>query len=406
MELDEFFTKGKHSGRSLTEVWQGSFENLTFQYIHDLTQLINRKTNLYQKLYCPIFNLEIIENEFDEILTKASDFNIVCTNEYIIIESGNDFLIQKIKKVLKTILTSKFHFHNLRFFLTDFEDIRHTLPCEVLKIEKISRVTDKVFLLYCSQIIFGEKKIALEKVNINFIEKNGLLDHVENLTNVGDNILLNCSYPIIDNQTSNIETVISLDDNHPIGSGIKLKPQTSKTNDDILKTENGDPIYLKTYIVRGEAKHKLDIEDYPKNEEPTLSEGSKKLMEMMGDPNYIEYCMRNWNDFYINNEDLETLRENKSHNLTFLVEEITATILKYSPQFIEFDYVIKKSALEENEFKNEKNNEVEIEEEFEYFQKYGESSGGNEEFHGNYGFDDDTINDAFEGDPDNYWNID
>lgn len=354
MELNEFFTKGKYSGRSLVEVWQGTFENLTFQYINDLTQLINRKTNIYLKLYCPIFNFEIIEKEFDEILTKASYFNIVCTNEYIIIESGNDFLIQKIKKVLKTILTSKFNSHNLRFFLTDFEDIRHSLPSEVLKIEKISRVTDKVFLLYCSQIIFGEKKTAIEKVNINFLEKNGLFDHVENLTNVGDAIFLNYLYPIIDNQSSNIETVVSIDNNHPIVSGIKLKPQTAKTNGDVLRTKNGDPIYLKSYIVKGEAKHKLDIDDYPKNVEPTLSEGSKKLIEMIGDPNYIEYCMRDWNDFYINNKDLKALRENKPHNLTFNIEEITPNILKYSPKFIEFDYVINEITLEENDYKNEK----------------------------------------------------
>ena len=77
-------------------------------------------------------------------------------------------------------------------------------------------------------------------------------------------------------------------------------------------------------------------------------------------------------------------------------------------KFVDFEFTLKDSSINENDRKYDAISEHENEDDFSNSQLYGDSSGGGryEEFNGAYGFDDDTINDAFEGDPSNYWNID
>ncbi len=77
-------------------------------------------------------------------------------------------------------------------------------------------------------------------------------------------------------------------------------------------------------------------------------------------------------------------------------------------KFVDFEFILNDSSINENDRKYVAISEQENEDDFSNFQLYGSSSGGGsyDQFNGAYGLDDDTINDAFEGDPSNYWNID
>ena len=408
MELDELFKVGKHKGKSLEDVWQGLSQDFSFLYVKELTDLILRKGNRHDKLYYSLFDLETIDKDFTIVFNNSDNINIICSQEFIIIESRDVELIESAKRVIKKILNGKFCAHNFGFFKRHFADIRHELPCEFLKIIQIAILMEDKFLIKCSQKIFGKTYEAFEIVKLDFFEQNDLWHYVKDLTMSNKKIQIDCSYPIINCQSSNIEIQKDTDNTHPLAPGIKLNPMVSEDSNEILATKEGFPIFLKTKIVLGKAYHKLDIEDYPAYE-PTLSNGSKEILKMIGDPSYIEWCMINWEDFYISDDDLNYLQNDiKPHNIEFDIQEIDAKVLKYKVKFVDFEFILNDSSINENDRKYVAISEQENEDDFSNFQLYGSSSGGGsyDEFNGAYGFDDDTINDAFEGDPSNYWNID
>lgn len=104
------------------------------------------------------------------------------------------------------------------------------------------------------------------------------------------------------------------------------------------------------------------------------------------EPNYIEWCAIHLKSFYFNYEIIRTELEEK--NISFDISEEAIYSLK-------------------NKYKNYSNTESN----HSYNNSYSRYGGTYSEFTGSYaqdcmGYDDETINDAFEGDPDAYWNID
>jgi hypothetical protein len=408
MEVDELFTGGKHKGNSLVNVWKGESQDLTYLYLKELSELILRKGNKHDKIYSPIFNADTIEKDFKEVFNNAEKINIVCTEEYIIIESSDKKLIENTKNTLLTILKGKFCAHNFGHFQRHFSDIRQELSCELLKINQVVLINEDKFFVKCTQKIQGKIYVAIQIVNREFFMQNDLWEQIKFLSIENRKIQLNCFYPVINCQTFNIEIFKDTNNEHPLSSRVKLEPLTFGENNEVLLTNNGSPIYLKTRIVEGKAYHKLDIDNYPMYE-PSLSEGSKKLLRMLGDPSYIEYCLNNWENFYISSADLINLQKhNKPHNIQFDICEIYSNVLKYKVKFTEFEFSFRQSTIIENERKYELIREKVVDQDFPHFEGYDstEGRGGYDEFNGAFGYDDDTINDAFEGDPSNYWNID
>jgi hypothetical protein len=79
---------------------------------------------------------------------------------------------------------------------------------------------------------------------------------------------------------------------------------------------------------------------YPKDYEGStdvwrdFSEKSKQFIALQADPKYIEWCIKEIDDFYLNPEELDKLNQMKSRYLmNFNVEKVNEDIIKYEPVF-------------------------------------------------------------------------
>ena len=103
----------------------------------------------------------------------------------------------------------------------------------------------------------------------------------------------------------------------------------------------------------------------------------KEVLELQ--PNYIDWCAINLDHFYISDEAITEIKEIKP-DFTITEEGKQKLADKYSTW--------------------------ENEQEQDDYDDYDDYSPSYEKYGGAYGYDDDTIDSAFEGDPENYWNID
>lgn len=94
------------------------------------------------------------------------------------------------------------------------------------------------------------------------------------------------------------------------------------------------------------------------------------------EPNYINWCILNLDHFFIPNELIQELSKESDFHIT-------------SQAQLELN---KKRYLSRQRAKHYSSGEDHAPR----YEKYGHA----------YGYDDDTIDSAFEGDPENYWNID
>jgi len=104
----------------------------------------------------------------------------------------------------------------------------------------------------------------------------------------------------------------------------------------------------------------------------------KEILEIQ--PAYLDWCAINLDHFYISDE---------------IIAEVKAII----PSFVISDegqskLTEKYETWESQQQDNDDNDD------------YDDYSPSYEKYGGAYGYDDDTIDSAFEGDPENYWNID
>jgi len=104
----------------------------------------------------------------------------------------------------------------------------------------------------------------------------------------------------------------------------------------------------------------------------------KEILEIQ--PTYLDWCAINLDHFYISDE---------------IIAEVKAII----PSFVISDegqskLTEKYETWESQQQDNDDNDD------------YDDYSPSYEKYGGAYGYDDDTIDSAFEGDPENYWNID
>jgi len=97
-------------------------------------------------------------------------------------------------------------------------------------------------------------------------------------------------------------------------------------------------------------------------------------------PDYIDWCAINLDHFYISDE---IITEVKAIIPTFVLSEEGQSKLTE-----------KYETWESQQQDNDDND------------YYDDNSPSYEKYGGAYGYDDDTIDSAFEGDPENYWNID
>lgn len=103
----------------------------------------------------------------------------------------------------------------------------------------------------------------------------------------------------------------------------------------------------------------------------------KEVLELQ--PNYLDWCAINLDHFYISDEIITEIKEIKP-DFTISEEGKQKLADKYSTW--------------------------ENEQEQDDYDAYDDYSPSYEKYGGAYGYDDDTIDNAFEGDPENYWNID
>ena len=109
----------------------------------------------------------------------------------------------------------------------------------------------------------------------------------------------------------------------------------------------------------------------------------KSIQEIVSiDNGYINWCILKLEHFYINNENINKL---KQIHPSFNLSDNEKKILSSKSKLME---IVKQNTNNYNEenTNNQKNS----------YKKYNNA----------YGFDDNTIDNAFEGDPENYWNID
>jgi hypothetical protein len=103
----------------------------------------------------------------------------------------------------------------------------------------------------------------------------------------------------------------------------------------------------------------------------------KEILELQ--PSYLDWCAINLDHFYIS-------------------DEIIAEIKIIKPDFTITEEGKQKLA--------DKYSTWEDEQQEDNYDDYDDYSPSYEKYGGAYGYDDDTIDSAFEGDPENYWNID
>jgi len=96
-------------------------------------------------------------------------------------------------------------------------------------------------------------------------------------------------------------------------------------------------------------------------------------------PTYLDWCAINLDHFYITEETITEIKEIKPD----------FTITEEGKQKLEDKY---------SSWENEQQQDD--------YDDYDDYSPSYEKYGGAYGYDDDTIDSAFEGDPENYWNID
>lgn len=163
-------------------------------------------------------------------------------------------------------------------------------------------------------------------------------------------------------------------------------------------------------------------------------EVSEKTNLINPDINYLDWAIKNVEKFII---PPHLLRIEKLKFLSKItVNRLNSTIFEFAPNLIDYKLNFSNETLALNNIKFEKkygvsydenlNNyffDLDIKSNFEKFgyyldenfeEVYEDYDDGDyeydrrsySEYNGAYGFDDDTINSAFEGDPENYWNID
>lgn len=103
----------------------------------------------------------------------------------------------------------------------------------------------------------------------------------------------------------------------------------------------------------------------------------KEVLELQ--PNYLDWCAINLDHFYISDEIITEIKEIK-------------------PDFTISEEGKQKLADKYSTWENEQEQDT--------YDDYDDYSPSYEKYGGAYGYDDDTIDNAFEGDPENYWNID
>lgn len=103
----------------------------------------------------------------------------------------------------------------------------------------------------------------------------------------------------------------------------------------------------------------------------------KEILEIQ--PTYLDWCAINLDHFYIS-------------------DEIIAEIKVIKPDFTITEEGKQKLADKYSTWENEQQGDD--------YDDYDDYSPSYEKYGGAYGYDDDTIDNAFEGDPENYWNID
>lgn len=103
----------------------------------------------------------------------------------------------------------------------------------------------------------------------------------------------------------------------------------------------------------------------------------KEIIEIQ--PAYLDWCAINLDHFYISDEIIEEIKVIKP-DFTITEEGKQKLADKYS--------------------------NWESEQQQDDYDDYDDYSPSYEKYGGAYGYDDDTIDNAFEGDPENYWNID
>lgn len=162
-------------------------------------------------------------------------------------------------------------------------------------------------------------------------------------------------------------------------------------------------------------------------------ETSEKTILINPDIHYLDWAIKNVDKFAIPPHLLKI--EKLKFLLNFTVNRLNSTIFEFFPNLIDYKLSFNIETLLLNNSKFEKIYGVtydenlgnyflkidnpliykkfgyfldeNFEEEFDsYDEDYDYDRRSYSEYNGAYGFDDDTINSAFEGDPENYWNID
>jgi hypothetical protein len=403
MNIDYQFEKGKHKGRSLINVWRGDNEYYIYDYVNELCQIISRNLTKDIKIPFPNCNIDSIKDDYSKLLHSKGYINMTVTKEYIIIEGFSNYYVELAKRFLKNVLNSEFkYFYSVSTLSPPIDDVLVELPCDKLIICDIIFINDITFLLKCKQKINGKDYFRFEVVGDDFFVNNKLIKYLEEARNsLEKKVSVLIDYPIINNNLSNIELSITLKiEEMSEFEMYQLKP-INDMNNLISEKKDGLDYFVQTKIVNRKALHQKYF-DRSNSDSEVYSEGAKKLLNSIGDPSYIDYCLRSWDDFYLSYDDLEILKNQiKPKYLKIRIDDVNSNILKYNLEYFDYNYPFSLKTERINEEKYKELSKIQLRNENDdYEQKRYD------EFDGIYGFDDDTINDAFEGDPDNYWNID
>lgn len=147
-----------------------------------------------------------------------------------------------------------------------------------------------------------------------------------------------------------------------------------------------------------------------KNFNIQIYSSSKEKIEIAeGDPQYIEWCIKNIERFYVDIEDMIELQEldvYKFIGIEVSPRDFPEGVYDYKHKMKNLKSSFFKKILDINE-KKVKNYDIEVDKdrnrEGSNLTNYGSS---HEKYNGYNGWSDDVIDDAFEGDPENTWNVD
>lgn len=352
MELNEVFKNGANKGQTLEEVWRGSNKNLALPFVQETLLLISDKIDKYQKMYCPIYNDDAVDNDFFYLMDNSNLFEIICTKEYIILESDKPNIIEKLRRVIRSILEGSYDTFRNRFFTTYPHNISTSLDCKELRISECLRYKQNEYIISCNQIIDNKSLNVFVMVDLGFFKNLEVYHQIKQLK-VDDIFTMDIEYPKLNKIDFNIEMNLTTEPNDPIGFGLKLNKVDDTYEFPQTNTNNGEPLYILKKVVFGEAKHKLHFDIRPNFEAP-LSEGFNAILKMIGKPNYIQYCMQHWDDFFISIEDLNYLMtKHKPLKMSMEVNEIAHNVLSYKPILEEYDFQIPEHILQINASKLE-----------------------------------------------------